>query len=65
MTLTEKQIDQALQMHEAGITWDIIAAYFGVTKEKLLQLRKHYGKQIRHKATHLLRHRQKRTRSIQ
>lgn len=51
MTLTNEQIDQAQQMHDAGITWDIIAAYLGITKEKLLQLRKRYSKPIRQRSS--------------
>lgn len=47
MMLTEQQIEQAQQMHDSGITWDIIAVYFGVTEAKLLQQRKHYSKPIR------------------
>jgi len=49
--MTEEQVNQAQQMHDSGITWDIIAAYFGITKEKLLQLRKHYSMPIRQRSS--------------
>ena len=41
--MTEQQIKQANQMHESGITWNIIAAYFKTNEKTLLHYRKHYG----------------------
>ena len=41
--MTEQQITDANKMHESGITWDIIAAYFSVTTKTLTKYRKHYG----------------------
>ena len=40
--MTNQQITDANKMHESGITWDIIAAYFSVTTKTLTKYRKHY-----------------------
>ena len=41
--MTNEQIEQAQQMHTEGISWQIIASYFGVSQSTLLKHRKHYG----------------------
>ena len=40
--MTNQQINQAIQMHEAGIKWELIAAYFKINTNKLRQEVKHY-----------------------
>ena len=40
--LTNEQIEQAQQMHEAGITYAIIATYFKVCTTTLRKQMKHY-----------------------
>jgi len=41
--MNQKQIEQAIEMHDAGINWSVIATYFKTTSEKLLNYRKQYG----------------------
>ena len=43
--MTKQQIEQAQQMNKAGVSWAVIASYFGVSQGKLLKYRKHYDKQ--------------------
>ena len=43
--MTKQQIEQAQQMNKAGVSWAVIASYFGVSQNKLLKYRKHYEKQ--------------------
>ena len=40
--MTKQQINQAIQMHESGIKWELVAAYFKTNTNKLRQEVKHY-----------------------
>ena len=41
-SLSEHQINQAIQMHESGIKWELVAAYFKTNTNKLRKQIKHY-----------------------
>ena len=43
--MTNEQIKQANAMNDSGISWSIIASYYGLTTTQLLKERKHYDKQ--------------------
>ncbi len=40
--MTNKQITNAIQMHDSGVTWSVVAAYFKTTTNKLREQIKHY-----------------------
>lgn len=40
--MTKQQIDLAIQMQSSGVSWSIIASYFGVTERTLRKYRKQY-----------------------
>jgi len=42
MKLTYEQIQQAEQLHSAGVSWEICAAYLKTNKTTLTRYRKHY-----------------------
>ena len=40
--MTNQEINQAIQMHDSGIKWELVAAYYKVTTNKLRQQIKDY-----------------------
>ena len=40
--MTTEQINQAIQMHQAGITWALVARYFKLDPTTLRKYIKHY-----------------------
>ena len=40
--MTNQQIEQVIQMNEAGMSWKFIADYYNITKYKLNKQLKHY-----------------------
>ena len=46
MGLTTEQLEQAREMHEADIKWELIAAYFKTSTTTLRKQIKHYEKNL-------------------
>ena len=40
--MTQQEIEQAIQMHESGVTWELIAAHYKTTLYKLRKQIKTY-----------------------
>lgn len=40
--MTNQQIELAYEMSDSGITWEVIASYFGVNQATLRKYRKQY-----------------------
>ncbi len=40
--MTKQELSDAIQMHDSGVAWSVVAAYFKTTTDKLRKQIKHY-----------------------
>jgi len=48
MTLTNEDVYQAIQMHDSGMTWGIVASYYKIDRTTLRKRLNEYERQTQH-----------------